>query len=75
METKRIYLKTDQYGKLLYQPTLPPNVRIEAIFIIAEEKNKNKRKRKPSPVIFGKGRIIGDIVAPASPPQDWDVLQ
>ena len=75
MQTKLIYLETDQYGRLLYQSILPPNVRIEAIFLISEEKSKDKRKRKPSPIIFRQGRITGDIVAPVSPPQDWEALQ
>ncbi len=75
MQTKIIFLETDQYGRLLYQPSLPPNVRIEAIFLISEAKSKDKRKRKPSPIIFGQGRITGDIVAPVSPPQDWEALQ
>jgi UDP-N-acetylmuramoylalanine--D-glutamate ligase len=34
----------------------------------------SKKKRKPSPVIAGKGKILGDIVSPVSPPEDWDVL-
>lgn len=32
-------------------------------------------KRMPSARIAGKGRILGDIVAPASPESDWDVLK
>jgi hypothetical protein len=32
-------------------------------------------KRMPSARIAGKGRILGDIVAPASHESDWDVLK
>ena len=31
--------------------------------------------RKPSARIAGKGRILGDIVAPAAPEDDWDALK
>ncbi len=31
--------------------------------------------RHPSPKIAGKGRILGDIMAPAVPEADWDVLK
>ncbi len=31
--------------------------------------------RYPSPKIAGKGRILGDIMAPAVPETDWDVLK
>jgi len=31
--------------------------------------------RTPSPRIAGKGRILGDIVAPAAPAADWDSLR
>ncbi len=30
---------------------------------------------RPSPKIAGKGRILGDIMAPAVPEGDWDVLK
>jgi hypothetical protein len=31
--------------------------------------------RKPSARIVGKGKIIGDIMAPVVSPEDWDALQ
>jgi len=30
---------------------------------------------RPSPAIAGKGRILGDIMAPAVPEDDWNVLK
>ena len=30
--------------------------------------------RKPSPKIAGKGRILGDIISPIVPIEDWNVL-
>ena len=75
MQAKKMILETDRQGRLVNQPKLPPNVRMEAIFLIPEKKRKSKKRRRPSPVIAGKGKIIGDIISPVSPPEDWDVLQ
>jgi hypothetical protein len=76
MRTRRVFLETDQHGRLLRQPALPPNSRMEVIFLISEESApERKKRRKPSPVIRGKGKILGDIVSPAAPPEDWEVLQ
>ena len=75
MQTKRIILETDQHGRLLHQPQLPPNIRMEAIFLLPEDRKKAKKRRKPSSAIGGKGRIIGDIVSPAVPSEEWDILR
>ncbi|CAK8713480.1 hypothetical protein GCAAIG_02800 [Candidatus Electronema halotolerans] len=75
MQTKRIILETDQHGRLLHQPQLPPNIRMEAIFLLPEDRKKAKKRRKPSFAISGKGKILGDIVSPAAPPEDWDILR
>ncbi len=32
-------------------------------------------KRQPPPDIAGKGRILGDIISPASDPDDWEALR
>lgn len=75
MQAKKIFLETDQYGQLLHQPNLPPNSRIEAIFLIIEDKMKEKKRRKASSKILGKGKIMGDIISPISPIEDWEALQ
>jgi hypothetical protein len=33
-----------------------------------------KQKRQPSPRIAGQGRVLGDIIAPAAPEEDWNGL-
>jgi hypothetical protein len=33
-----------------------------------------KQKRKPSTRIAGQGKILGDIIAPAAPVEDWNGL-
>jgi hypothetical protein len=76
MQAEKIFLETDQHGRLLQQPQLPPNARMEAIFLLLEDIGKgNKAIRKPSKRIMGKGKIIGDIMDPVAPLQDWDALQ
>ncbi|RWX48914.1 hypothetical protein VT99_10444 [Candidatus Electrothrix marina] len=62
MRAKKMILETDRHGRLLYQPDLPAGIRIEAIFLIPEKKEKTGKRRKPSPRIYGKGKILGDIM-------------
>ncbi len=40
----------------------------------AEEAPVLKAKRQPSPRIAGQGKILGDIIAPAAPVEDWNEL-
>ena len=75
MQAKRIIVETDQYGHLMHQPDLPPNSRMEAIFLLPEVHRKNKKRRKASQVITGKGKILGDIISPVLPPEDWEAMQ
>lgn len=75
MQTKRIILETDQHGRLLHQPQLPPNIRMEAIFLLPEDRKRAKKRRKPSSAISGKGKILGDIVSPAVPSEEWEILR
>ncbi len=73
MRAKKMILETDRYGRLLHQPDLPAGIRIEAIFLIPDKKEKVSKRRKPSPRIAGKGKILGDILSPVVPFEDWDV--
>lgn len=75
MQARKMILETDRQGRLVNQPKIPPNARMEAIFLIPEKKRKGKKRWKPSPVIAEKGKILGDIVSPVSPSEDWDVLR
>jgi len=75
MKEEKIILETDQYGRLLQQPHLPPNTRMETIFLIPKAEKQNKKRRMPSAKIMGKGRITGDIMSPVLPLKDWEALQ
>ena len=74
MQAEKLILETDADGHLKQLPSLPPNSRIEAVFLVLETTQKGQR-RKPSTKIAGKGRILGDIVTPVVPPDDWDALR
>jgi hypothetical protein len=74
MQAERLMLETDDNGHLTTVPTLPPRVRIEAIFLVLDKTSKTKR-RQPPPEIAGKGRIIGDILSPVVEPEEWDALR
>jgi hypothetical protein len=42
--------------------------------LLDEEAPVLKAKRQPSPRIAGQGKILGDIIAPAAPIEDWNGL-
>lgn len=72
MHAERVIIETDGEGRPRSLPKLPPNAQVEAIFLILEPAT--KKGRIPRPEIAGKGRILGDIVAPAIPESDWGNL-
>lgn len=75
MRAEKMILETDQKGHLQNVPPLPANTRIEAIFLISDQQNPLKAKQTPSPQISGKGKIIGDILSPVVPVEDWEAAQ
>lgn len=75
MQAEKIILETDANGHLKVQPQLPPNVRLEAIFLLVDRVNHGSQtQRQPSKRLYGKGSINGDITAPIMPETDWDAL-
>lgn len=73
MHAEKVILETDQQGRLLQIPTLPPNAQLEAIFLVLKQSSQPAR-RKPSALIAGKGKILGDILAPIASENEWDAL-
>lgn len=73
MYAEKLTLETDANGYLKTQPKLPPNARLEAIFLVVT-KQQQRVKRKPSARIAGKGQILGDLVAPIVKSNEWEVL-
>ena len=73
MRAEKIVLETDSNGRLVGIPQLPVNRRIEAIFLILDEKRLfNNIKRQPHPELAGRVKITGDILDSA-PTSDWDL--
>lgn len=73
MHAEKLILETDADGHLKIQPKLPPNARLEAIFLVVSNHIQPTR-RKPSAKISGRGRIAGDILAPVVDASEWSVL-
>ncbi|WP_026602150.1 hypothetical protein [Methylomonas sp. 11b] len=72
MHAEKIILETDQQGNLLQIPKLPPNAQLEAFFLVLNQLPPPPKRRKPSVLIAGKGKIVGDIMAPAATKSEWD---
>lgn len=76
MHAEKMLLETDPQGRLKTLPTLPPNCRLEAIFLVLDEPIlPPPAKRHPAPNIAGKGKTLGDLIAPIVPEEDWDCLK
>lgn len=72
MYAERRLLETDQSGNLIGTPKLPPNSRIEAIFLVMPAAgDTNAVSRRPHADIAGRTRILGDITSSA-PAEDWN---
>jgi hypothetical protein len=71
LKAKTFILKTDKNGLLIQQLQLPPNSRMEVIFLIQHNPKPARAGKNPSAKIFGKGKITGDIGTSVVPPEDW----
>ncbi len=59
----KIIVETDSLGRLKKMPALPPNKRIETIFlVIGDLENKASLKRFPCCDLKGSVKIQGDII-------------
>ena len=73
MYAEKLMLETDANGHLKIQPKLPPNARLEVIFLVVSNSLRTT-KRQPSARIAGNGQILGDLFAPVTDSSDWSVL-
>jgi hypothetical protein len=71
MQAHRALLETDEHGHLRAVPPLPPNAKVEAIFLVLDT-GCTARTRTPPPELAGL-RIVGDVVAPAVELPDWNL--
>lgn len=75
MHAERLILTTDEQGRLTQLPVLPPNTTVEVIVLMEEcESSAERQRNQPPASIAGKGKILGDIMSPAAPAEDWDAL-
>ncbi len=74
MYAERLMLETDMTGKLKRVPKLPPNKKLEAIFLVISEDAvfTAALRRVPHPDIAGKVIIKGDIMS-SEPSSSWDL--
>lgn len=72
MYAERLIIETDAQGNPCGLPKMPPNAKVEVIVLVLEETRPSRRQ--PPPSIAGKGEILGDIISPAVPEEDWDTL-
>ena len=73
MFAERLILETDMAGRLKAMPKLPPNTRLEAIFLeFMESPSSAPGGRKPHPDLRGSVTILGDIMD-SVPASDWDL--
>jgi len=76
MQAERLILETDDTGRLLGIPDLPPRRQVEAIFpLLPEKAGANVVRRQPPSELAGKAKIIGDITAPVIDESEWDALR
>ncbi len=69
MQAERVLLKTDSHGNLIGLPKPPPHTRLEAIFLLLEDKMP-ERKRCPPPGLKGTlitSTSISDATKPLTP--------
>jgi hypothetical protein len=73
MQAKRAMLETDGQGRLKSVPSLPPDAKIEAIFLVLEP-GSSLATRTPPPELAGL-KIVGDILSPAIEEGDWGFMK
>jgi hypothetical protein len=73
VQAERLILETDSAGNVKNLPKLPPNTRLELIFLVLEESGSlPARRRQPHPDIAGRVKILGDVISTV-PATDWDL--
>jgi hypothetical protein len=74
MQAERVILETDDDGRLIGVPELPPRRQVEAIFLLLPPADQETARRTPPAELAGKAIIRGDIVSPILPAEDWNAL-
>ena len=76
MQVERQILKVKQRQVVIELPESFVNHEVEFIALtVGELPPEPPHKRQPHPAIAGKGRTLGDLVAPIVDETEWDCLQ
>lgn len=75
----RSYEAIYEHGVMKWLGDKPPIKQAHVIVTILADKDvidvPVQKKHLPSPVIAGKGKILGDIITPVSPAEEWSCLE
>jgi len=65
------------HGRIRWLTDKPPveEARVIVTMLAPQVSSVSQSCRAPSARIAGKGKILGDIVAPVAPESDWDALK
>jgi hypothetical protein len=65
------------HGQIRWLGDRPPSEKSRVIVTLLppQDQQPARFERFPSPRVAGKGRILGDIMAPAAPSDEWDALR
>ena len=72
MYAEKLILETDEHGFFKQKPHLPPNSKVEVIFLVLEKIL--PVKRKPAKEIAGKAISSVDFLQPIIPEENWQDL-
>ncbi len=68
-----------EYGAMKWLGDKPPVQQAHFIVTILAENDATaisvQKKHQPSPLIAGKGKILGDIITPVSPAEEWSCFE
>lgn len=68
-----------EHGAMKWLGDKPPLKHAHVIVTILSEKEattiSSQKTHQPSPLIAGKGQIVGDIIAPVSPAEEWSCIE
>lgn len=76
MKAERVLLTTDDQGNLTGLPKLPPNQRLEAIFLLLDDDTDTASppttRRKPSSILKGSVTVLDDLTKPTLSDEEWE---
>ncbi|MBI1294993.1 hypothetical protein GC175_08550 [bacterium] len=71
MQTERMLLETDAHGNLIDVPKLPPNTRLEVIFLHIEEPTV-PTKRTPPSILKESVSTLENLLEPTISEEEWE---